>query len=361
MKTTYNIIIFCAFLFSFFLTHTAFAQDSILKIGTIERPPFMIKDSAGNLGGFSIDLWKEIALRSKIESEFVEFTKFSEMTAATQSGKIAASIANISITSKRERIMDYSQPIYDSGLQILTRNEKGNLSYFTIIWESGILKFVLFALFVLLLIAHILWFFERNVVDARHDYFRDDYIGGIWDAFWWAFIVMTMGGFENEVPHKAVSRVLAMFWIVASLFFISTLTAKITTALTVSELQTNINSVQDLKNKRVGISKGPTARNYLTKEGISITKEYAELSELLHDLENGKLDAVVQDAPILRYYATHEGKGKVILAGEMFKAEKYGILFPQASPLREKINQALIETFEDGTYRRIQEKYFGVR
>lgn len=212
---------------------------------------------------------------------------------------------------------------------------------------------------ILLIIAHILWFFERGVVDSRHDYFRDDYKGGIWDAFWWAFIVMTMGGFENEVPHKVVSRLLAMVWITASLFFISTLTAKITTALTVSELKTNISTVQDLKRKRVGISQGPTARNYLEKHGVKVTKEYAVLEDLLADLEAGKLDAIVQDAPILRYYASHEGKGKVVLAGRIFKPEKYGILFPDRSTLRERVNQILIEIYEDGTHKRISEKYFG--
>ena len=356
-KTIY--LTFSTFIVSLFLSANLFAQSKTLKVGTIQRPPFMMKDGGGNLSGFSIELWKEIALRLKVDTEFVEFNQFSEMTEATEKGEVTASIANISVTAKREILMDYSQPIYDSGLQILIPAEKGKLSYLSIIWDSGILKFLLFALGILLIIAHVLWFFERNVVDARHDYFRDDYRGGIWDAFWWAFIVMTMGGFENEVPHKVISRILAMVWIVASVFFISTLTAKITTALTVSELQTSINSVRDLRNKRVGISKGPTARDYLANKGVKVYKEYDDLEALLADLKNGELDAVVQDAPILQYYAAHDGKGKVSLAGDIFKPENYAILFPQHSPLREDVNRVLLSIYEDGTHRRLLEKYFG--
>jgi polar amino acid transport system substrate-binding protein len=344
-----------------FSNSVSYAKDNTLTIGTIERPPFMMKDKKGNISGFSIELWNAIATKIDKKTQFKEFTSFSDMTAATLVGGVSASIANISITSKREAIMDYSQPIYDSGLQILISKKKNEVSYLQIIWDSGILTFILFAIGVLLIIAHILWFLERDIEDPRHDYFRDDYLGGIWDAFWWAFIVMTMGGFEKEVPHKVSSRLLAMFWITASLFFISTLTAKITTALTVSELKTSISSYKDLKGKRVGISAGPTARNFLEGKGINISKEYKNLKNLLDDLETGKIDAVVQDAPILQYYASHQGAGKVLLAGEVFKSEKYGILFPQSSPLKESVDHALIELYEDGTYSEILKKYFEVK
>jgi polar amino acid transport system substrate-binding protein len=351
--------LFTLFTLSLTLTvSSSYAAEPELTIGTVERPPFMMKDKEGNLSGFSIELWKEISKRLGKTTQFKEFSTFSEMTSATQAGKVQASIANISITSKRETIMDYSQPIYDSGLQILISKKENKISYLQIIWDSGILLFILFAIGVLLVIAHILWFLERDIEDTRHDYFRDDYLGGIWDAFWWAFIVMTMGGFEKEVPHKISSRLLAMFWIMASLFFISTLTAKITTALTVSELKTSIASYKDLKGKRVGISAGPTARNFLAKQGVAVEKEYENLATLLNDLETGKLDAVVQDAPILQYYASHDGAGKVVLAGEVFKPEKYGILFPQGSALKEKVDQILIRLYEDGTYATLLKKYF---
>ncbi|MCD5390021.1 MAG: transporter substrate-binding domain-containing protein [Candidatus Pacebacteria bacterium] len=332
--------------------------EKIITVGTIERAPFMMKSENGKLSGFSIDIWDEISQRLGIKSEFKEVTVFGEMIDAVSQNNVDLAIANISITSAREKIMDYSQPIYDSGLQIMIPKNTGNISYLQIIWDSGIIKFILFALLLLLVIAHVLWFFERGVENTRHDYFRDDYFGGVWDAFWWAFIIMTMGGFENEVPHKILSRILAMVWITASLFFVSILTAKITTAFTVSELQTQISSYEDLHGKKVGISAGPTARDFLENNNISVYREYDLLGELIKDLENGTLDAVVQDAPILQYYAGHEGQGKVQVVGEIFKPEKYGILFPEGSDLKESVDQTLIEMKEDGTYQDIFEKYF---
>lgn len=331
--------------------------DSELLIGTIERPPFMMVED-GVLTGFSVDLWRAIASEMGVESSFEQYEVFSEMTEAVETARTDGAIANISITSKREIVMDYSQPIYDSGLQVVVPEVKKELSLVTLLWESGILKFISFAIVVLLVIAHILWFFERNVSDKRHDYFRDDYFGGVWDAFWWAFIIMTMGGFEKEVPHKVVSRLLAMFWIISSLFFISTLTAKITTALTVSELQSDISSYKDLVGKRVGIPESPVARDFLRGEGLT-AKEYKTLPELKLAVESGEVDAIVHDAPIMQFYAAHDGLGKVLLAGDVFQADQYGILFPEDSPLKEQVDRILIKMKEDGRYDEIRSRYFG--
>lgn len=329
-----------------------------LEIGTIERPPFATKTSSGEWTGFSVDVWKEIAERNDFEYSFAEFQVFSEMVNSVEVRDLDMAAANISITSTREEVMDYSQPIYDSGLQVMISTEGNNVPFWKIIWDSGIIAFLGFAVLVLLVIAHFLWFFERGKESHRHDYFRDDYVGGIWDAFWWAFIIMTMGGFENEVPSSKISRFLAMFWIVVSLFFISTLTAKITTSLTLSELQSDIASYQDLSGKEVGISKGSPSKEFLDDEGIS-TIEYATFGELITDLKNGVLDAVVHDTPVLGYFASHEGKGKYTLVGETFKPEKYGFLLPEESTLKESIDRTLIQMKEDGSYNKIEEKYFG--
>lgn len=336
------------------------AHARTLEIGTIERPPFMMKDDAGKLTGFSVDLWRDIAKRAGISYRFVEFSSFPKMIESVKNRHIDAAIANISITSKREKDMDFSQPIYPSGLQIMVPVKNGAISFLKVVWESGILKFVAFAVFVLLLIAHILWFFERNVTDKRHDYFRDDYFGGVWDAFWWAFIIMTMGGFENEVPHKVISRALAIFWIVTSLFFVSALTAKITTSLTVSELSSSINSVSDLKGKRVGIINSRAVKDKLARFGVS-AKQYESYDKLYKALSSGELDAVVGDAPVIQYYVAHKAQGKFKLVGDVFAQENYGILFPENAPIKDVVDRTLIQMQEDGSYRKIYNTYFAAK
>ncbi len=336
----------------------AIAQESSLTVSTVERQPFIFYQDNGEVGGFSADLWEEIAKRNGWQYSWQKESSFPDMIDAVTLGQSDVAIANISITSDREKILDFSHSFYDSGMQIIVPNREAKASIFKIIWNSGAIQLIGFALVTLLIIAHLLWFFERNVKNPRHDYFRDDYRGGVWDAFWWAFIIMTMGGFENEVPYKKLSRVLAMFWIVASLFFVSTLTAKITTSLTVDQLTSDINSYRDLVGKKVGAGENSAMSKFLDNKNISYIR-YDDFMAALKAVEDGEIDATIGDAPVVKYYATHEGRGKVQLAGSVFQDDKFGIALPTGSKLKEAINTTLLDIKEDGTYEGLQAKWFG--
>src|SRR4051794_18238133 len=76
-------------------------------------------------------------------------------------------------------------------------------------------------------------------------------------------------------------------------------------------------------------------------------------------LEERTVDAVVSDSPILAYYLSHDGKGKVSLAGAVFRREDYGIAVPNGSLLRRRVDGALLALREDGTYQMIYERWFG--
>jgi ABC-type amino acid transport substrate-binding protein len=68
---------------------------------------------------------------------------------------------------------------------------------------------------------------------------------------------------------------------------------------------------------------------------------------------------VVYDAPNLLYYANGEGRGKATVVGKIFKSQDYGLAMPEGSPLREKINRAILKLIESGEMERIKRKWFG--
>lgn len=357
MKKLLNASLTLTFVFLLSITWLSDASADTLSVGTIERPPFSFHDDNNEWTGFSVELWQEIAKRAGLEYHWIEHKQFSDMIGSATTGENDLAIANISITSSREKSADFSQPIFKSGMAIAVK-KGSSANIFELIWDSGIILFVGGALLLVFLIANVIWFFERGIEDARHDYFRDDYLGGVWDAFWWAFIIMTMGGFEKEVPHKIINRMLAMFWIVVSLFFISTLTAKITTALTVAELKTGIESYRDLAGKKVGVTDGSSHQKFLSDKNIKTTA-FPTLEALYQSLQDESIDAIVADLPILSYYASREGAEWMLLAGEPFNPENLGILLPDNSPYTEAINGALLRIREDGEYAQLYAKYFG--
>ncbi|WP_456386372.1 transporter substrate-binding domain-containing protein [Profundibacter sp.] len=59
-------------------------------------------------------------------SEIVRADQFSQMLDMVEDGRVDAAIANISITAKREGRFDFSQPVFESGLQIMIHSDSTN-------------------------------------------------------------------------------------------------------------------------------------------------------------------------------------------------------------------------------------------
>ena len=68
---------------------------------------------------------------------------------------------------------------------------------------------------------------------------------------------------------------------------------------------------------------------------------------------------MVTQAPLLLYYAAHEGKGRVRVVGPQFESRPLAIMVQLDSPLRKKIDRALVALRENGTYQQIYDKWFG--
>src|SRR5215475_8511364 len=89
-----------------------------LRVATRLVKPFVFEDK-GQLSGFSVELWQEIARQLNIKSEFVVKPTVRDLLASIDDHEANLGIAAISITAERELKWDFSQPMFDAGLQIL--------------------------------------------------------------------------------------------------------------------------------------------------------------------------------------------------------------------------------------------------
>ena len=165
------------------------------------------------------------------------------------------------------------------------------------------------------------------------------------------------GGFEERVPQTRRGRVFAVFLVIASLFLVSAFVAKITAALTVSELKSQIQSYRDLFNRRVGTTAGSTSAAFLDFHSVPY-RSFNGLEDVFEALE---LDAVVHDAPVLAYYVNTRGRGEARLVGSVLRSEKYGVALQAGSPLRERFDRVLLKMREDGRYEELYRRWFGRR
>jgi polar amino acid transport system substrate-binding protein len=337
----------------------AFAQpkEQKLRVATRLIKPF-VYEQGGQLTGFSAELWQEIAKQINAQSEFIVKPTVKELLDAVKSKNVALGIAAISITADREVELDFSQPMFDAGLQILTPVQGGRGGFVEAIvanlLSTTVLLYVLGVAFILLLMAHLVWFFERR--NSTGMLTHRGYFPGIFEACWWA--ASTLATQADQMPRAATARVIAVLWMFMSVAFIAYFTAAVTSSLTVQQLRGDINGPEDLPGKRVGSIKGSTSVEYLRQRSVEPV-EFTKMEEAYQALQDGQVDAVVYDAPVLLFYAAHEGKGKVQTAGAIFRKENYGIVFPSNSPYRKPVNEALLKLKENGTYDQLYTKWFG--
>ncbi len=324
-----------------------------LRVVTVTRTPFSHVENGANTG-FSLQLWDAIATELGLEYRIDRLDDFAEMLSEVESGRADLAAANISITASREARLDFSQPIFSSGLRVMVPEDLNEASVASILWSRDLLLALLAAFALLLGGGMLMWRFERG----QQEYFEGTAREKMFPAFWWALNLVVNGGFEERVPRTALGRVFGTILVVSSLFVVSVFVAKITSAMTVNAIQNSVQSLNDLYGKEVGTTRGSTAATFMDGRDMPY-RGFANLDDLLRAFEGAELQAVVFDTPILSYYVNTKGQGIGALVGPTFQRENYGFALPTDSALREDIDRTLLRLREDGTYRSIYVTWFG--
>jgi polar amino acid transport system substrate-binding protein len=125
-----------------------------------------------------------------------------------------------------------------------------------------------------------------------------------------------------------------------------------------------IKAKADMAGKIVGAQEGSSAVTALEKDKelsskFKETKLFGDNIAALMDLEAGRLDVMVVDEVVGRYYVNKKPDSYVVLA-EDFGTEDYGVGFRKDDEAtRNKINDALTAMKKDGKAAEIANKWFG--
>jgi polar amino acid transport system substrate-binding protein len=126
--------------------------------------PFVITD-AGQPRGSSIDVLKEVASRAGFTYKLREVANVEAQLDAIRSGQADLAIAGISITSEREATVDFSHPMYNSGLQILVRDTESRSTtdkITSVVFSPGLRHLVALLLAVIVVVAHVVWLWRSG-------------------------------------------------------------------------------------------------------------------------------------------------------------------------------------------------------
>jgi len=131
----------------------------------------------------------------------------------------------------------------------------------------------------------------------------------------------------------------------------------------VTLVDSEIAGVNDLAGKVVGLQAQSSAADALDanpiKDKIKTVSEFSDNVLALSDLKTKRLDAVIIDEVVARYYLSQE-EGTFKILDESLAPELYGIGVKQGNEeLLNKLEQALDELNSDGTAAEISKKWFG--
>lgn len=100
-----------------------------LTVVTRKVTPFVIEKN-GRLTGYSIELWERVVREARLpfdpDSGYKVVENVQQMLDEIRGGRADAAVAAVSITSEREKTIDFSYPFKESGLQILTKEQPGS-------------------------------------------------------------------------------------------------------------------------------------------------------------------------------------------------------------------------------------------
>jgi polar amino acid transport system substrate-binding protein len=119
---------------------------------------------------------------------------------------------------------------------------------------------------------------------------------------------------------------------------------------------------QDLAGRKVGVQVSTTAHDSANKllEKIKFTlSTYDQVIQPFQDLKTGRIEAVIVDEVVARYYVTKDKTSFKVSSGKLTN-EPISICFKKTNTaLRDKIEAVLVGFQKDGTMKKISEKWFG--
>ncbi|XP_061814790.1 glutamate receptor ionotropic, kainate 3 [Nerophis lumbriciformis] len=370
------------------------ANRSLVITTILEEPYVMLKKSdkalAGNdrFEGFCIDLLKELAtvLGFTYEIRLVPDGKYGSQDDKGQwNGMIREliehradlSVAPLTITYMREKVVDFTKPFLNMGISILYRKPNStNNGFFSFlnpmtpdIWIYILLAYlgVSCVLFVIARFSPYEWY-DAHPCNPGSDVVENNFT--LLNSFWFGVGSLMQQG--SELMPKALStRIIGGIWWFFTLIIISSYTANLAAFLTVERMDSAVDSADDIAKQtkiEYGVVRDGATMSFFKKSKVStFEKMWAFMSSkpstsLVKSIEDGiqrvlKSDyALIMESTTIDYITRRNCN--LTQVGGLIDSKGYGIGTPLGSPYRDKISIAILNIVEDGRLHMLKEKWW---
>ncbi|XP_062421699.1 glutamate receptor ionotropic, kainate 5 isoform X2 [Pungitius pungitius] len=359
--------------------------NKTLIVTTILENPYVMRrqnyqDFQGNeqYEGFCVDMLKELAdiLKFSFKIKLVNDGQYGApepngswtgMVGELINRKADLAVAGFTITSEREKVIDFSKPFMTLGISILYRVQLGRKpGYFSFLdpFSPAVWLFMLLAylavscvLFLAARLSPYEWYNPHPCLRERKDILENQYTLG--NSLWFP-----IGGFMQQgseiMPRALSTRCVSGVWWAFTLIIISSYTANLAAFLTVQRMEVPIESPDDLAdqtNIEYGTIHGGSTMtffmnsryqtyqrmwNYMNSKQPSVFVKSTE--EGIARVVNSKY-AFLMESTMNEYYRGLNCNLTKI--GGLLDTKGYGIGMPLGSPFRDEITLAILQLQEN--------------
>ncbi|XP_018784659.1 PREDICTED: glutamate receptor ionotropic, kainate 2 isoform X2 [Bactrocera latifrons] len=346
--------------------------------------------------GYSIDLIKELAAKLGFNYTFIDggsdYGSFNKTTNKTTGmmkeinegllKRADLAITDLTITSEREEIIDFSIPFMNLGIAILyTQPQKSPANNFSFmdpfsrqVWiYLGLVYIgVSFCFFILGRLSPTEWDNPYPCIEEPEELENQFTLN---NSFWFTTGAFLQQGSEiapNIFLFRSLStRTLASIWWFFTLIILSSYTANLAAFLTIEKPVGLINNVNELASDtrvKYGAKKTGSTRSFFSTSEHETYKKMndfmVENPDLLFEtnlegVNRVKTDnnyAFLMESTSIEYHIVRECNLKKV--GEPLDEKGYGIAMVKNWPYRDKFNNALLELQEQGVLARLKNKWW---
>ncbi|CAF0897991.1 unnamed protein product [Adineta steineri] len=351
---------------------SASASGVTFRIAIYEVTPFTIvtqtTDSFGNITttytGYMPDLINYLQTNMSFIPQIIlvpSNNTYDDLIDAVANGMYDMVVADVTVTSAREELVDFSASIFDDSLRIIIREAPSvNIDWLAFLkpfsrtlWLT-ILGTVIYASILIFLI-------ERPYNEALQD---RSVISASAMSTWYSMATIMACAPDFNVT-TAAGRLLTIGLYILSLILLAAYTANLASDLTIQKSQTVVSGIDDIKNgkipfSRIGILVGSAMEDYYLQEVSSGSRNFYPLTsvtEAYDKLLNGVIDASFMDIGPLEYATTHS-YCNLTLVGADFDASAFGIVYQKDWIYAKELDVNLLSLREQGVLDDLRAKWF---
>nr|AFC91757.2 putative ionotropic receptor IR25a [Cydia pomonella] len=402
-----------------------YSAQLVYRVVTVEQKPFIIRDDEAPKGfkGYCIDLIEEIRQIVKFDYEITlvpdgnfgtmdENGNWNGIIKELVEKRADIGLTSLSVMAERENVVDFTVPYYDLvGITILMKLPRTPTSLFKFltVLEDDVWLSILAAYF---FTSFLMWVFDKwspySYQNNREKYKDDEEKRefNLKECLWFCMTSLTPQG-GGEAPKNLSGRLLAATWWLFGFIIIASYTANLAAFLTVSRLDTPIESLDDLSKQykiQYAPLNGSAAMTYFERMAhievrfYEIWKEMS-LNDSLSDVERAKLavwdypvsdkyskmwqamkeaglpnsiEEAIQrvrdsesssegfawlgDATDVRYYVLTSCDLQMV--GDEFSRKPYAIAVQQGSPLKDQFNNAILQLLNKRKLEKLKENWW---